>query len=50
MFFAFSFAVLAQKTPVFLPPLKNNPQQKWCVFKSEIVTAIVFIKYQYLAN
>jgi len=39
-----------RKTPVFLSPLKNDPQQKWSVFKSEIVTANIFIGYQYLAN
>ena len=38
------------KTTVFLSPLKNDPQQKWCVFKAEKLTAIVFIGYQYLAN
>ena len=38
------------KTTVFLSPLKNDPQQKWCVFKAEKLTAIVFIRYQYLAN
>ena len=47
------YALLAKKTPKnnrFLSPLKNDPQQKWCVFKAEKLTAIVFIGYQYLAN
>ena len=51
--FCFFYAGLPIKTPKnssFLSPLKNDPQQKWCVFKAEKLTAIVFIGYQYLAN
>ena len=43
--FCFFLCSFGPKNTSFL-----SPRQKWCVFKSEIVTAIVFIEYQYLAN